>query len=176
MNNDRKQFFVDLVVFQVAWFGCVIGSANTDYPLLFPIAGFLFVLSRIASTRRFRSAFPFLVASIALGMVGDSLLVRLELLAFYADPTVGGAPIWMILLWANFGLMLRPLFSWFLLSQTRCLIGFSLGGLLAYASGWQLDRLAFTTVPFSSLAIAFEWAMAGLVLRQLHLRYRNIDR
>ena len=176
MSNDRKEFLIDLVVFQVGWFACVIGSADTTYPLFFPIVGFLFVLSRIAITGRFRSAFPFFVASTALGMVGDSLLVRLDLLAFYADPTVGGAPIWMIFLWANFGLMLRPLFSWFLQTQARCLIGFSLGGLIAYFSGWQLDRLAFTTVPFSSLAIAFEWAMAGLVLRQLHLRYKNIGR
>ena len=176
MNNDRKKFLIDLIVFQVGWFACVIGSADTTTPLVFPIAGFLFILSRIVITGRFRSAFPFLIASTALGMVGDSLLVRLDLIAFYADPTVGGAPIWMILLWANFGLMLRPLFSWFLQCQTRCLIGFSLGGLLAYFSGWQLDRLAFTTVPFSSLAIAFEWGMAGLVLHQLHLRYQNIGR
>ncbi len=113
MKNDRKQFFIDLLVFQAAWFACVIGSADTTNPLLFPIAGFLFVLSRIATTGRFRSAFPFLIASTALGMVGDSLLVRLDLLAFYADPTVGGAPIWMILLWANFGLMLSPCFPGF---------------------------------------------------------------
>ena len=175
MNNDRKHFLIDLVVFQIAWFGCVLGSASA-YPFWVPLLSFFLVLGRIVTTGRFRPAFPFLLASTALGMVGDSLLVRLDLLAFYADPTVGGAPLWMIFLWANFGLMVRPLFSWFLQSQARCLIGFSLGGLIAYFSGWQLDRLAFTTLHFSSLAIAFEWAMAGLVLRQLHLRYQNIGR
>ena len=172
--NKPPNFLIDLVVFQVAWFACVLGSA-TEYPFLLPFAGFLFVLCRIATTRRFRSSFPFLLASVALGMVGDSLLVHLEMLAFYADPTVGGAPLWMIFLWANFGLMLRPLFSWFLQNNSRCLIGFGLGGLIAYASGWQLERLAFTSDWISALAIAMEWAIAGLILRQLHHKYRNID-
>ena len=171
--NKPPNFLIDLIVFQVAWFACVLGSA-TEYPFLFPFAGFIFVLCRIATTQRFRSSFPFLLAAVALGMVGDSLLVHLEMLAFYADPTVGGAPLWMIFLWANFGLMLRPLFSWFLQNNSRCLIGFGLGGLIAYAFGWQLERLAFTSYGISAIAIATEWAIAGLILRQLHHKYINI--
>ena len=110
--NERMKFLLNLVVFQAAWFACVLGS-KSSFPMLYPVLGFCAVLGLVIVNKRFGSAFPFLLSSVALGMVGDSILVRLELLAFYANPTVGGAPLWMIILWANFGLMLRPLFPWF---------------------------------------------------------------
>ncbi len=139
--------------------------------MLYPSLGFCAVFGLVIFSKRFGSAFPFLLSSVALGMVGDSLLVRLELLAFYANPTVGGAPLWMIVLWANFGLMLRPLFPWFLENNFRCLLGFSIGGVAAYYAGWRMDALAFTSGWFTALAILIEWGIAGLVLRQVHLKY-----
>jgi hypothetical protein len=168
--NEKMKFLLNLVVFQTAWFACVLGS-KSSYPMHYPVLGFSAVLGLVIYSKRFASAFPFLVASVALGMVGDSLLVRLELLAFYANPTVGGAPLWMIILWANFGLMLRPLFPWFLENNIRCLLGFSIGGVAAYYAGWRMDALAFTSGWETALAILIEWGIAGLVLRQIHLKY-----
>lgn len=168
--NERMKFLLNLVVFQAAWFACVLGSKSSS-PMLCPVLGFCAVLGLVIFSKRFGSAFPFLISSVALGMVGDSILVRLELLAFYANPTVGGAPLWMIILWANFGLMLRPLFPWFLENNVRCLLGFSIGGLAAYYAGWRMDALVFTSVWETSLAILIEWGIAGLVLRQIHLKY-----
>ena len=171
--NERMKFLLNLVVFQAAWFACVLGS-KSSFPMLYPVLGFCSVLGLVIVNKRFGSAFPFLLSSVALGMVGDSILVRLELLAFYANPTVGGAPLWMIILWANFGLMLRQLFPWFLENNVRCLLGFSIGGLAAYYAGWRMDALAFTSVLDTSLAIMIEWGIAGLVLRQIHLKYPKL--
>jgi hypothetical protein len=168
--NERMKFLLNLVVFQTAWFACVLGS-KSSYPMHYPVLGFCAVLGLVIYSKRFASAFPFLVASVALGMVGDSLLVRLELLAFYANPTVGGAPLWMIILWANFGLMLRPLFPWFLENNIRCVLGFPIGGVAAYYAGWRMDALAFTSGWETALAVLIEWGIAGLVLRQIHLKY-----
>jgi hypothetical protein len=168
--NEQMKFLFNLVVFQAAWFACVLGS-KSSYHMLYPVLGFCAVLGLVIFSKRFGSAFPFLLSSVALGMVGDSLLVRLELLAFYANPTVGGAPLWMIILWANFGLMLRPLFPWFLENNIRCLLGFSIGGVAAYYAGWRMDALAFTSGWNTALAILIEWGIAGLVLRQIHLKY-----
>ena len=173
--NERMKFLLNLMVFQAAWFACVLGSTN-GYPLLSPLLGFSLVIVRVVLAGRFASSFPFLLTSIALGMVGDSILVQLKLLDFYvnADGWYGGigkVPLWMLILWANFGLMLRPLFPWFLENNIRCLLGFSMGGLAAYYAGWRMDALAFTSGWDTSLAILIEWGIAGLVLRQIHLKY-----
>ena len=77
----------------------------------------------------------------------------------------------MVALWVNFGLMLRPLFTWFLDHFWRSIIGFSLGGMVAYYSGEQLGVLTFSTGFESWIGVALEWAIAGMVLRYLHLKF-----
>ena len=55
-------------------------------------------------------------------------------------------------------------------NNIRCLLGFSIGGWCYYA-GWRMDALAFTSGLETALAILIEWGIAGLVLRQIHLKY-----
>jgi hypothetical protein len=76
----------------------------------------------------------------------------------------------MVALWMNFGLMLQPLFSWFMENCVRTLTGFSIGGALAYYSGEKLGVLSLENGWQSILAIGFEWAVAGLILRFLWLK------
>ena len=77
----------------------------------------------------------------------------------------------MVALWLNLGLMLHPLFSWFVDNCLRAMIGFSLGGLAAYYSGDKLSVLTLEKDWQSALAIAVEWAAAGIVLHLVHIRF-----
>ena len=77
----------------------------------------------------------------------------------------------MITLWACFGTMLRPLFSWFLDHCWRSILGFSIGGVVAYWSGQNWVYSSFPISWVSALGIAGEWAIAGTVLRFLHLKF-----
>ena len=61
--------------------------------------------------------------------------------------------------------MIHPLFSWFLKSCPRALIGFSVGGVIAYYSGEKLEVLSLPMGWQSALAVGAEWGMAGMVLR-----------
>ena len=81
-----------------------------------------------------------------------------------------GAPLWMVALWMNFGLMLSPLFTWFMNNLIRTLLGFSIGGAIAYYSGEKLGVLTMEKGWQSILAIGFEWALAGLILHFLWLK------
>ena len=53
----------------------------------------------------------------------------------------------------------------------RSIIGFSLGGVIAYWSGQQLGVLEFTNSWITALGIATEWAIAGMIFRFLHLKF-----
>ncbi len=106
-----------------------------------------------------------------MGVLGDASLVHLGLLSFDPYPSLVGAPLWMVALWLSFGLMLRPLFTWFLDHCGRAIIGFSLGGLVAYYSGQKLGVLTLTVDFQSHLGVAVEWAIAGIILRFLHLKF-----
>ncbi len=167
--NPRLSFFIDFVIFQLAWFACVLATIS-PFPYLLPLIGTLLVIIRSIYTRGFRKVFPFALVCFLIGILGDGILVRMDLLSFESYPSIFSAPLWMIALWVNFGLMLHPLFTWFLENYWRSIIGFSLGGLIAYYSGQKLEVLTLTTDLKSSFGVALEWAIAGFLLRSLHLK------
>ena len=168
--NSKFSFLTDFILFQIAWFCCVLATLS-PIPQILPIIGLVLVLIRTHLTRGFKQVLPFTLACLFLGVLGDASLVHLGLLSFEPYPSLFGAPLWMVALWLNFGLMLRPLFTWFLDHCWRSIIGFSLGGVVAYYSGQKLEVLSLTLDFQSQLAVAAEWAIAGIVLHFLHLKF-----
>ena len=167
--NPRFSFLIDFALFQTAWFACVLAT-RSPFPYLIPLAGSILVIGRVMRSGRFREVLPLAFACIAIGTLGDALLVKLGFVSFGPYPGLFGAPLWMIALWMNFGLMLRPLFAWFLDNCVRTLLGFSIGGALAYFSGDKLGVLGLEKGWQSILAIGVEWAVAGIILRYLWLK------
>ncbi len=170
--NPRLFFLIDFVLFQAAWFACVLAT-RTDFPHTLPLVGLLLILGRVLLTKRFRQALPFVLACAAIGVCGDAALAAFGFLGFKPYPNLFGAPLWMVALWLNFGLMIHPLFSWFVKSCPRALIGFAVGGVIAYYSGEKLEVLSLPMGWQSALAVGAEWGMAGMVLRFLQVRFGN---
>ena len=168
--NSRFPFLIDLAIFQAAWFACVLATLS-PFPRILPLAGLTLVLVRVLLTQRIKHALPFLLACAILGVLGDALLVKLGFLGFSPYPNLWGAPLWMVALWLNLGLMLHPLFSCFVDNCLRAMIGFSLGGLAAYYSGDKLSVLTLEKDWQTALAIAVEWAAAGIVLHFVQIRF-----
>ncbi len=170
MNLPKQKIFYDLVIFQAAWFSCVL-STLSPFPILLPLVGCIPVLIRSVYTQGLFLLFPFALTSVVMGLIGDACLVHFELIRFGEYPSLLGVPLWMLLLWLNFALMLRPLFEWFLDERWRCLLGFSIGGVVAYYSGHQFEVLTFEQGWSTAIAVAIEWGVAGFVLRYLHLKF-----
>ena len=168
--SPRLSFLTDFVIFQIAWFGCVLATLS-PIPQLLPILVLLLVLIRTYFTRGLTQIIPFTAACLVMGVLGDASLVYLGLLSFEPYPSLFGSPLWMVALWLNFGLMLRPLFTWFLDHSLRAVIGFSLGGVVAYYSGQKLGVLTLPIDLQSHIGVAVEWAIAGFILRYLHLKF-----
>ena len=172
--NSRLSFLIDFALFQAVWFACVLAT-RSPFPQVFPLAGSILVLGRVAQKGRLREALSLGLACIAIGTLGDALLVQLGFLSFSSYPNLLGAPLWMVALWMNFGLMLTTLFSWFMENCVRSLLGFSIGGALAYFSGEKLGVLSLEKGWQSILAIGVEWAVAGLILHFLWLKLPKVQ-
>ena len=170
--NSKFTNLINLVVFQVAWFCCVLAPLS-PFPKTLPFLGLTLCLVRSVYSEGLFLLLPFMVGSLLMGLVGDACLVHFGFLTFTEYPTLLGVPYWMLILWLNFGLMLRPLFIWFLNQRWRCLIGFSIGGALAYFSGQKLGVLTFPQGWTSAFAVACEWTLAGFLMRYLHLTFSN---
>ena len=172
--NSRLSFLIDFALFQAVWFACVLAT-RSPYPQILPLVGTILVLGRVIQKRRLRRALPLVLTCIVIGTLGDALLVKLGFLSFGPYPSLFGAPLWMVALWMNFGLMLHPLFGWFMKNCVRSLLGFSIGGALAYYSGEKLGVLSLEKGWQSILAIGVEWAVAGLILHFLWLKLPKVQ-
>ena len=168
--NSKFSFLIDIIIFKVAWVLCVLAT-KTPIPQLAPFLGIVLVAGRALTAGRLKPSLPLALSALLIGIIGDALLVQLNLLQFPPYPNFGGTPLWMVSLWVCFGIMLRPVFEWFLDHCMRSILGFSLGGVIAYWSGQQLGVLEFTNSWITALGIAAEWAIAGIIFRFLHLKF-----
>lgn len=168
--NSKFSFLIDVIIFKVAWVLCVLAT-KTPIPQLAPFLGIILVAGRAWTAGRLKPSLPLALSALLIGIIGDALQVQLNLLEFRPYPNLGGTPLWMVSLWVCFGIMLRPVFEWFLDHCMRSILGFSLGGVIAYWSGQQLGVLEFTNSWITGLGIAAEWAIAGMIFRFLHLKF-----
>ncbi len=170
--KQKRNIFIDFILFQLAWFACIFSSLS-PLPLLLPFIGSVPVLIRSIYTQGIFMLTPFFLSCLIMGLIGDACLVFFGFIQFSDYPSIMGVPYWMLLLWFNFGLMLRPVFEWFLNARWRCFLGFSMGGGLAYYSGHKLGVLHFEMGWYSAIAVGIEWGLASFVFRYLHLEFNN---
>jgi hypothetical protein len=168
--NSKFSFLIDVILFKVAWVLCVLAT-KTPIPQLAPYCGIILVTGRAWMAGRLKPSLPLALSALLIGIIGDALLVQLNLLEFPPYPNLAGTPLGLVGVWVCFGIMLRPVFEWFLDHCMRSILGFSLGGVIAYWSGQQLGVLEFTNSWISALGIAAEWAIAGMIFRFLHLKF-----
>jgi hypothetical protein len=155
---------MNALLFQVAWFGAVLGAAR-GLPWLGVIAVAAVVAWHLARARQPAREIGLVALALATGAVFETLLVQAGLLRFDGGALLAGtAPVWMIALWANFAttlnVSLRAL-------RTRLLAAALLGAIgapLAYFAGQKLGAVQFPQPGPALAAIAAGWAVLTPVL------------
>lgn len=161
---------VNGVLFQLGWFGAVLGG--NQWAL-----GCLFVFSCLHQTffvRRYSEWFLVLIVA-ALGISIDSLLFHYSLLVQSGD---GFIPLWLACLWCMFALTLCHAFSWL---QGRLWLAAVLGGIAgpsSYLAGvvfsdaeLGVSNLLFLIVSVFCWAITmplYVWLAGRLVFHKSH--------
>lgn len=169
--------WASLIGYQVVWFVAVIFAGRGE-PWPGVIAALLFVGWQLGVSTRPRAALRVVAIAVLCGLAIDGLIRGLHL-ADYAAGTpalpAGGAPLWILGLWACFSLTLGgPLRA----LGTRPLLAMLLGGIggpLAYAGaarGW--DALTLQAPAWRALAVlAVGWAVAMPLLAALTHRWND---
>lgn len=165
---------VNLACFQCTWLALVHGAARGR---VFPGALALAASIALQSVPRVPVRLPrpaLIAAATALGLVADSLLVLLGVLAFPAQHDAAWpVPLWMVLLWANFALTLDESLAW---AGDRPLLAAALGavaGPMAYRYGEAVGALELGSPVPSLLAIAALWMAAFPLLATATARLRD---
>lgn len=170
-------FWANLIGYQLVWFCTVIGAGHgMAWPGLAALV--LFAAGQITVSDRRDAEWRLMVAAVLVGALLDGTLSGTGLLRYAAPwPALppGGAPLWILSLWAAFALTLRHSLR---VVQGRPWLAVPLGAAgapLAYAAaarGWS--AVAFAQPRWHALAaIAAGWAVALPLLATLARRWSS---
>ena len=136
-----KTNLVNIILFQVGWFACVL-SAAAYQPWLGVGIAMLIIAFHTWRASRPVTEITLLAICVLVGAVWDSILVWQQWLAYpsgmFLDNT---APVWIIALWALFATTLNVSLRWLKKRPVIAMIVGAIAGPLAYIGGVKLGAV-----------------------------------
>lgn len=176
MNNkqpSRWKFAISLVLFQLAWFACVLGAAH-DHVLagMLVVAAVVGVHCGLSSARN--ADIALIAIAVMMGFVWDSLMTRYGVISYASpQPSPFWAPPWILALWALFATLLREPLRWLHGRVVLAAILGAIGGPLSYLSAIRLGAGHFPDTTLAIVALAAGWAVMTSALTEAA---RRLDR
>lgn len=165
---------VNVVLFQIGWFACVLGAAQGQ-PWIGTVAAAVIVAWHVLRAAQPQQEFNLIVSVVILGALWDSALVMLGWISYTSGTLIAGAaPHWILALWALFATSLNVSMRWL---KQRLLWAAVLGAISGPLSYWAAARLgaAQFVEPLQILvALAVGWAFIMPALMLLSRCYNGI--
>ena len=155
---------LNVILFQVGWFACVLGAAN-GLPWAGALAAAAIVGWHLARSNQPRHEGVLVAAAVIAGAAFETVLVQTGWVRFDSGVLLEGtAPYWMVALWAVFATTLNvSLRSLRGRPWIAALLG-AVGGPAAYVAGARLGALEFVAVGSALAAIGVGWALLAPAL------------
>lgn len=174
-------FWANLIGYQIVWFGAIIGaSGGNPWWGVALAAGFVVAQAWVSDSRR--ADLRLVAVALYLGMAVDGILAASGW-AQYVTPRpalpLGGAPIWILALWAAFAMTFNHSLTVFrnrpALAGAVGLVG---GPLVYWGAARAWGAISFVAPAWRGLAwLSLSWGLAMVVLCRLALRWeRNLRR
>jgi hypothetical protein len=147
------------VLFQAAWFACVIGAARGQVAL--GIAAVVAVVAiLLAWSTRPGVDLRLVLLALVIGAVWDSLLALTGVVEYASPgPLPDWAPVWILALWALFAPMLREPMCWLHGRPVLAALLGAVGGPLSYAAAERLGACAFPDPVLAIVVLGAGWAL-----------------
>lgn len=171
------RFWANLIGYQIVWFAAVIGASLGS--VWWGVgAGAAFVCAQAWASGSRRADLRLVAVALYLGMTVDGILAASGW-ARYATPhpalPLGGAPIWILALWAAFAMTFNHSLAAFRDRPALAGVLGLVGGPLVYwgaSRGW--GAISFAAPAWRGLAwLAVSWAIAMVVLCRLAQRWER---
>jgi hypothetical protein len=161
---DTLGLVVNVALFQIGWFACVLGGAR-GMPWIGALAAALVIAWHLARATRPRQELSLVAAAAMLGLLFETLLVQSGWVRFESGVWVQGvAPYWMVALWAVFGTTLNVSLRWLRPRLGLAALMGAVGGPAAYYAGARLGAIEFAAAGAALVAIGVGWAVLTPVL------------
>jgi hypothetical protein len=166
---------INFILFQVAWFSCILGAANAQ-PWLGVLVTMLILAWHLFRSKKVKNELTLLVYTIVVGAFLDQALLSFNLVNYQHHGWHQSiVPIWILALWLAISTTLNVSLAWM---QKRYYVGFifgMIGGPLAYLAAEKLGAVTITSqLSFAVLAIG--WATITPTLLYIARRINTVKR
>lgn len=163
---------INFVLFQVAWFACVLGAAK-QMPWLGVMVTFVVVAWHLKQAQQAKPEIILLLIALIIGAVFDQLMHSTRLISYQAHGWSNElVPAWILALWAGFVTALNVSLRWMRNKQLRgkliiAILFGAIGGPLAYMAAEKLGAVILNSVPTTYIALGVGWAIITPLLLKL---------
>jgi hypothetical protein len=164
---------VNFILFQAAWFACVVGAARGWF-WLGPVSVLVFAAITIALSDRRSAELKLYASAAALGFFFDTGMTGAGF--FFPLPHLLPPPFsppWLIALWLNLAAVMNVSLAWLKGRYLLAAAFGAIGGPLAYYGGAKLGGVVTMPGAYDLLALAAGWAAMTPLLAWLAAYYRR---
>jgi hypothetical protein len=155
-----KDFLINLILFQLGWFACVLGGAN-DHIIVGVLIAFAVIVYHFYKAVDSRHELRLVSIALLIGILYESAMVYLRL-AHYQHGQIHEAiaPLWMILMWPLFATTLNLSMRWLksMPLWSIAIIG-AVSAPFAYYAGNRLGAVSYDDIALSLIVIASAWSL-----------------
>lgn len=167
---------INVLLYQVGWFSCVLGAA-LGFPISGAVGALALVTIHLLLVDERKTEIKLMLCACLLGVVVDSLQQAVGLFTFRADPRWPlWLPLWVFVIWAQFATLFRFALHWL---AGRYLLGAlfgAIGGPLAYWGGIRMGAATFGGSPeLALISLAVVWALVMPLLLWLNQRFNSAE-
>ena len=166
-----KNIIINFVLFQIAWFACVIGAAK-QMPWLGVIVTFVVVVWHLMQAKPAKPEIILLLIALVIGAAFDQLMHSTNLITYQAHGWSDSlVPAWILALWAGLVTALNMSLRW-MRGKWLVMVSFgAIGGPLAYMSAEKLGAVTLNSMPTTYVALGLGWAILTPVLVLLSQKF-----
>ena len=157
MSNRTIFILFNFIGFQIVWAICAFGAINNT-PLLGALSGVIYILLHFIFTQTKLLDAITMLSVAAIGIILDSINSYFGLISFNSADHM--LPIWLIMLWFSFSLILPHSLNWLSNYPLLAIILGGIGGSGSYFIGHQLGAISLSSPLYPSLIVYFiQWAI-----------------
>ncbi len=170
----RMPIIVNIILFQIGWFACVLGAAR-GWAAAGSLLAVMIAGAHLACAKRPRVELQLLLLAVSLGFAWDSAVTAMGLMQFTSGGTISGfAPYWIAAMWLSFATTLNVSLRWLRGREWLAALLGGVGGPLAYFAGAKLGALSFPQPLLGLAAQALGWALLMPLLMKLAARFDGV--
>lgn len=174
MRIERRTV-VNVVLFQLAWFACVVSAAN-ELALLGTLSAVAVVGIHLTLVERARPELLLILAAALIGAAWESVVIASGLLTYPSGFFAPGiAPHWIIAMWALFATTLNVSLGWLRDRAWLAAVLGAVGGPLSYLAGNRLGAVEIADIATALGAQAAGWAVLMPALIWLATRLNGAE-